>query len=319
MVSFSCVPSSPKPLAPDSFQLLSEQYRRHTVEVRQTTWETACKQLSYLDRFLLHTGPHRTPAALFTCLDPKLIFAFLSDYAGGHGTGARRWMHLSLRMFLRFCGEYGYLDRDLSGLVPAVRTPRTGRIPRCLPDECIAALGGDIGSGTVAARRDAAIVWLLSSYGIRGVQIRRLRLDHIDWAEGHIHFPAAKGGRPVDQYLTPEVGNRLSDYIIHARPASPCPEIFLTLTEPFHPLRASCLSWILRRRIDRLGMELPEGVSRGTHGFRHAFAARMTGRVPFKDVSDLMGHRDPDSTLVYGRINADALRQAALPWPGGEQ
>ncbi len=319
MVSFSCVPSSPKPLAPDSFQLLSDQYRRHTVEVRQTSLETAREQLAYLDRFLLHIGPPRTPADLFTCLDPKLIFDFLSDYAGSHGTGARCWMHLSLRMFLRFCREYGYLDRDLSVLVPVVRTPRKGRVPRCLPDECIAALGSDIGRDTVAGRRDAAIVWLLATYGIRGVQIRRLCLDHIDWQNEAIHFPAAKGGRPVNQYLTAEVGNRLSDYIIHARPASPRPELFLTLTEPFHPLRAPCLSWILRRRIDGLGMELPEGASRGTHGFRHAFAARMTGRVPFKDVSDLMGHRDPDSTLVYGRIDADALRQAALPWPGGDQ
>lgn len=319
MMSRTCFPSLPEVSLPASFQLLGKRYRRNALEVRQVTSETARKQWAYLNRFFLQTGPHRSPSELFKRLDPNLVTDFLFSYAGSHGVGARRWMHLSLRMFLRFCGECGYLGRDLSFLVPSVRVPKAGRLPRCLPDECIASLSDGIKRDTEAGRRDAAIVWLLATYGVRGVQIRRLRLDHIDWVNEHIHFPAAKGGRPVDQHLTCEVGNRLSDYILHARPCSPCPEVFLTLTEPFHPLGAPCMSWILRRRIEKLGAQLPEGVSRGTHGFRHAFAARMTGRVPFKEVSDLMGHRDPDSTLIYGRIDVDALQQAALPWPGGER
>ena len=318
MIYASCFKSSPELSLPDSFQLLYEQYRRHALEVRQTTSETACHQLAYLKRFFLHIGPHRNPGELFKRLEPELIADFLAGYAETHGVGARRWMHLSLRMFLRFCREYDYIGRDLSVLVPAVRTPKKGQVPRCLPDECIATLNSGIERDTAAGRRDAAIVWLLATYGVRGVQIRRLRLEHIDWLNEHIHFPAAKGGRPVDQYLTAEVGNRLSEYILHTRPTSPLPEVFLTLTEPFRPLQAQCLSWIIRRRITELGLELPAGVSRGTHGFRHAFAARMTGLVPFKDISDLMGHRDPDSTLIYGKIDTDALRQTALPWPGGE-
>ena len=318
MFFHSSVQSYPKDSLPDSFQFLCEQYCRHALEVRQTTLETACKELSYLRRFFLYSGPFRNTAELFKRLEPAFITDFLAGYADSHGWGARRWMHLSLRIFLRFCREYGYLNRDLSVLVPAVRTPRRGRVPRCLPDECIAALGSNIERDTAAGRRDAAIVWLLAAYGIRGVQIRRLRLEHLDWRNERIHFPAAKGGRRIEHHLTAEVGNRLSDYIVHARPRVERPEIFLTLTEPFRPLPAPCLSWVLRRRIDRLDTEPPEGVSRGTHGFRHSFAARMIGNVPFKELTDLLGHRDPDSTLIYGKVAADTLRQAALPWPGGE-
>ena len=54
---------------------------------------------------------------------------------------------------------------------------------------------------------------------------------------------------------------------------------------------ASYLSGILRRHIKRLGIDLPENVSYGTHGFRHAFASRLISHVPFKELVDMLGHR----------------------------
>lgn len=195
-----------------------------------------------------------------------------------------------------------------------------GRVPRCLPEECIETLRTGIERDTPAGIRDSAIVSLLSTYGVRGVQIRRLRLDDVNWEESRIRFPAAKGGRAVEQHLTAEAGNRLVDYIARARAECSHPQVFLTLTEPFHPLSSAAhLSSILRRRMKQLGLRPPEGVSLGTHGFRHAFAARMSGRVPFKEIVDLLGHRDPSSTLIYGKSDVDQLRQAALPWPGGDR
>jgi integrase len=124
----------------------------------------------------------------------------------------------------------------------------------------------------------------------------------------------------VEQHLVAETGKLLSEYVRCARPESRCPEVFLALREPFGPLtNASYLSAIVDGHIKRLGLVLPEGVSHGTHGFRHAFASRMVGKVPFKDLVDQLGHRNPASTLIYGKIDLDGLRQAALPWPGGGQ
>ena len=69
--------------------------------------------------------------------------------------------------------------------------------------------------------------------------------------------------------------------------------------------------------MEQAGLKLPEGLRYGSHGFRHAFATRMVGQVPFKELVDMLGHRDPSTTLLYGKVDVAALRKAALPWPGG--
>jgi len=318
------VPAPPSPVRVDrpcSLAVLCEQYRRHALSVRCVAEDTVAEELLYLGRFFESFGPPAPPLSLLLAeLVPRRIGAFLIEYAGSHGPGSRRWMQGSLRSFLRFSYQSGYVGDDLSALVPAVRSQRLGRVARCLPEECIATLLAGIGRDTAAGLRDSAIVSLLAAYGVRGVQLRRLRLDHIDWEGSLIRFPSAKGGRPILLPLVPEAGNRLADYIAHGRPESLHPEVFLNLVEPFRPLpSASHLSSILRRRMKQLGVEPPDGVSRGTHGFRHAFATRLVGRVPFKDIVDLLGHRDPNSTLIYGKVSLGDLREAALRWPGAGQ
>jgi integrase len=225
-------------------------------------------------------------------------------------------MYTTVRGLLRFLYEEQYLSRDLSDLVPSVRQRVLSGLPRALPSSCIRALEEGVDQRCSAGLRDSAIICLLGTYGVRGVQIRRLRLDHIDWQNERIHFPPAKRGRPLEQHLTVEAGNRLADYISKGRPSSDLPEVFLTLSRVATKIGRTCLSVMIRRRLQRLEISVPEGVSQGTHGFRHAFAVRMTGQISFKDVVDMLGHRDPSSTLIYAKADVQTLQQAALPWPG---
>ena len=34
------------------------------------------------------------------------------------------------------------------------------------------------------------------------------------------------------------------------------------------------------------------------------------------EIGDVLGHRHPDTTRIYARVNLEALRPLALPWPG---
>lgn len=295
---------------------LREQYCHHARTILNVCPETIKVRLVSLDRLFDYFGPPQTAAELFARLDQATLSGFLLDYASRYGPGSRQNMHSAARGFLRFAYEEQFMAHDLSALVPTVRRRTMVALPKALPDACIQALEDSIDRSCPAGRRDAAILCLLSTYGVRGVQVRRLLLEHIDWQNERIHFPTAKRGRPVEQHLTVKAGNRLADYIANGRPKSPLPEVFMTTTTAAALADSSYLSAVIRRRLQRAEASVPEGVSRGTHGLRHAFAVRMTGQVPFKDVVDMLGHRDPSSTLIYAKADVQTLQQAALPWPG---
>lgn len=295
---------------------LREQYRHYALTIRNVAEKTAKVRLVYIDHLLNFLRPPESSADLFPQIDHIMLGAFFVDYAMGHGPGSRQSMHDAARSFLRFAYEERFMANDLSALVPTMRRYKMSGLPKALPEACILALEQSVDRSTSVGRRDAAIICLLSTYGVRGIQVRHLRLQDIDWQNERIHFPAAKGGRAIEQHLTPRVGNRLTDYLVNGRPESPLPEVFLTVTRGT-VLSDSTLSGMIHRRLLRANVPVPDGVSCGTHGLRHAFAMRMTGKVPFKDVVDMLGHRDPSSTLIYAKTDAQTLQRAALPWPGG--
>ena len=302
---------------PDTCQALSDQY--YNQRNQEVIKLTADKERLYVGRFFDSFGPPNLPCDLFAAVCPKSITNFLVEYDSRHGHGSRRWMHNVLRSFLRFAYRAGYLCSDLSIFAPNIHVRRMGKVVRAVPPECIKALLSNINCDTPPGLRDKAIICLLADYGVRGVQVRHLRFEDINWSERTIHFRAAKGGRSIDQFLTTRAGNSLFAYISKERPVSSHKEVFLTLREPFEPFnRSDQISWILTKRFRKARIILPEGVSYGSHGFRHAFASSLYGKVPFKDIVDMLGHRDPSSTLIYGKVDIATLRKAALPWPGGE-
>jgi len=73
---------------------------------------------------------------------------------------------------------------------------------------------------------------------------------------------------------------------------------------------------MISRRLRKAGITLPDGVSHGTHGFRHCFAKTMLDNdIPFKSIADMLGHRNINSTFIYTKVDFKALVQAALEWP----
>jgi len=264
-------------------------------------------------RFLQWLGPEATPEGLAE-LTAERIEGFFLGYAQGIGRAARRSMQSALRTFLRFCLRQGWTVRPLHLAVPTMRTYKLSTVPRGITDsEAQRTLQGINRKGHVG-RRDYAIIQLLYTYGVRGGQIRALKLEDIDWAHDQILFKASKHGKDSLLPLTVEVGECMLDYLQNSRSPSSSPYVFLTCRAPYHPLSySSSLSVIVERHLRSCGIESP---SKGAHLFRHGFATRMLHNgQSLKDIADVLGHRHLSTTFIYTKVGFDALRQVALEWP----
>jgi integrase len=255
---------------------------------------------------------------LHNALSVSSAQAYVSVYAEGHGHAANHEMFSTLRTLLGYLYLEGYLSNDLSGAVPSIQCRWLSGVPRGISDEDIERLLRSIDRREDIGRRDYAMILMLSTYGVRGAQVRQLKLDDVRWSENQIVFRPTKGGKQIVQHLTAAVGNSLLDYVRESRPRdSSCEEVFLICTGTPRPLsKPSSLSAVVSRRLKSASIELPEGVSFGSHSFRHAFARRMVcGSEPFKHVADMLGHKILNSTMIYTKIDLPSMRQATLEWP----
>ena len=233
------------------------------------------------------------------------------------GHSARRSMQSALRTFFRFCLQQGLVQQPLDCAVPTLRTYKLSTVPRGLTDEQAQKILAAIHCDSNVGRRDYAICQILYSYGVRGGQVRALRLQDIDWPADQISFKALKNGKDSLLPLTGEVGQSLLDYLQNARPPSVYQEVFLTTRAPYHPLLcSSSLSEIISRYIHTVGISCH---SKGAHAFRHCFATRMLRHGhSLKEIADVLGHRHLETTFIYTKVDFKALKQVGLAWPEEE-
>ncbi len=266
-----------------------------------------------IGKFLEWLGPQASPTRLSE-LTAERVEQFIIAYAQHAGHAARRSMQAALRTFLRFALHAGMIQNHLDLAVPTLRTYKLSTVPSGLSEAQADRVLATVDRSRPAGKRDYAILQLLCSYGVRGGQVRGLRVSDIQWAQDRIRFRGSKHGKDSLLPLTAEVGVSLLDYLQNARPPDGWPQVFLTCRPPYRPLPASnTLSVIVRRHIRAAGLELP---SQGAHAFRHGFATRMVAKGhSLKAVADVLGHRRLSTTFLYTKVDFVALQQVALDWP----
>ena len=170
---------------------------------------------------------------------------------------------------------------------------------------------------TATGRRDYAILLLLARLGLRSSEVAFLELDDIDWNTGTLSA-RGKSGLRNDLPLPPEVGEAIAAYLGDGRPPSTSRRIFLRAKAPIGGFRgASGVGSIVRHALKRAGINAP---TYGAHQFRHGLATEMLRHgASLGEIGDVLGHRHPQTTKIYTKVDLEALRTLALPWPGGER
>ena len=164
--------------------------------------------------------------------------------------------------------------------------------------------------------RDYAILLLLARLGLRGGEVVTLTLDDLHWEAGEITI-RGKGGRHHRLPLPQDVGEALVTYLREGRPHCSTRRVFLRARAPRRGFSSSvAIADIVRRALERAGLHPPR---KGAHLLRHTLATQMLRKgASLAEIGEVLRHQHPDTTAIYAKVDLQALRALAQPWPGGE-
>lgn len=221
----------------------------------------------------------------------------------------------ALRSFLHYVRYRGDTAFDLAAAVPAVANWTMTSIPRAIPAKAVRQLLASINRRTAKGRRDYAILLVLARLGLRASEVVFLELDDVDWERGQMTVRGKRGQRTALP-LPAEVGEAIAAYLRHGRPRSTSRRVFLRAKAPIRGfVGQQAIGSLVRHTLMRAGVKAP---TTGAHQFRHALATQMLHQgASLTEIGEVLRHRRPQTTTIYTKVDLDALRPLALPWPGG--
>lgn len=293
----------------------TQAYEQHLRDARALAEATIRNYVPFIRRFLkdcFGDGPVR-----LSRLRASDVLRFVRRQAPRLHTKTAKLMTTALRSFLRYASYRGGVTRDLAAAVPVVASWSMTSIPRAIAADQVRRLLASIDRRTAIGRRDYAILLLLARLGLRSSEVVFLELDDIDWSAGRLSVLGKRGQRS-EFPLPSEVGQAIVAYLRRGRPNSTSRRVFLRAKAPVRGFQcSSSIASVVRHALQRARIDAP---TYGAHQFRHGLATEMLRQgASLAEIGEVLGHRHPQTTTIYAKVDIQALRTLALPWPGGAQ
>ena len=288
-------------------------YEQYLNETRGLATATILGYVPFVRVFVQHR--FGTGQVTLSSLCAGDVVGFVQHQAPGMNKKRAKLMTTALRSFLHYVRYHDEGMPDLVAAVPVVANWSMDSVPRAISADQVHRLLISIDRGTAIGRRDYAILLLLARLGLRLSEVAFLELDDIDWSTATLNV-RTKGGRRDDFPLSHEVGEAIADYLRRGRPSCSSRRVFLRVKAPIGGFRSpSGIGSVIRHSLERARVNAP---TRGAHQFRHGLSTEMMRQGASRsEIGDVLGHRHPDTTRIYAKVDLDALRPLALPWPGG--
>ena len=304
--SQDCLDSLPKAIVA---QL--KDYAQHRAEFQYLSFSGSYRCARELERFARFAVDHGVED--FAIMQKTMI----ADYLQSRILNRPKTLQSAtsfLRCFFRHLAKIKVVGDDYAEAVPTIRMWQQQRIPDVWSPEDVKRLLDVVDRRSPMGKRDYAILLLAARLGMRSADIRRLKLENLDWKGAQIVFTQSKSGKALELPMPEDVGAALIEYLRHSRPPSKYREVFLRHFAPFAPFgpQNNLFSIItLYRR--KAGIKLPREKHRGLHSLRHTLATRLlNGGVALETISAVLGHASPDTTRIYAKASVETLRSVAM-------
>lgn len=268
----------------------------------------------HLERFVAWLERERPKARALAAIDRVL----LGDYAvalslyeteEGHRLRAstRHGSLVSLKVFFRWLERSGRLLADPARDLPLPKVPQ--QLPRgVLTSKEVDRVLAVPDLATATGLRARAILELVYSTGIRNAELRSLKLDDLNFAEGLVTVREGKGkkDRVVPMGRTAE--RFLKRYLDEVRPGvlRSRHEEHVFLSRYGRPFSKTQLVLLLEKIGRAAGLRKPLTC----HGLRHTCATHMLrGGADIRHIQELLGHRTLTATQLYTHVAATDLKR----------
>lgn len=288
-------------------------FDRYLAEVRGLAKATRGERLRHVGTFLGQVfGTHAPVTAQITA---GHVTAFIASLRPRWRPSALRVVCGSLRSYFRYRATLGAATTALEAALPGLANWRDTSVPKVLSESEMEGFLEAFDRSDPIGQRDYAIARCLIDLGLRGHEVASLTLASIDWRAGTLTVPNPKGRRVQRLPLPAATGAAIARYLRKGRPRTMNRALFVRHRAPRDtPLGVSAIRNAMTRAFVRCGLR---DRFCSTHVLRRTLATRLQrAGASIKEIADLLRHQNLDTARAYVRVDIEALRAVALPWPG---
>ena len=216
----------------------------------------------------------------------------------------------SLRTFWRWMLAHGHVNKDLLKGLRQYKAPR--RLPTFVPDsrmeDVVAELREDIASEEFERLRDALIILLIYTAGLRLSELVEANMCDVsaDYATLRV---MGKGRKERIQPLLGSLGALLEKYFIQISSQNICTaqKKALILSKKGERISRRTVERIVDRKLKGVGVQ----GKTSPHVLRHTFATRVLNEGgDLREIQELLGHSSLKATQVYTHLDIERLKHA---------
>ncbi|MBR3893225.1 MAG: tyrosine-type recombinase/integrase [Alistipes sp.] len=215
----------------------------------------------------------------------------------------------TLRSFWKWMLGHGHANRDIVSIISQAKTP--SRLPVFVSEsrmeDVVALLRDDIATEEFERLRDAVIVLLFYTAGLRLAELANLKIGDISADYRTIRI-LGKGEKERIVPLIGRMGEILKKYFSQFSSQNICigQKKALILSKKGEPISVRTIQRIVDRKLKDAGIQ----GKTSPHTLRHTFATHLLNEgADLREIQELLGHSSLKATQVYTHTNIEKLKE----------